>query len=80
MIKEIFKKKNGNSVDVVIKNSGRHKFHVVDVVRNITGMGVDDATHLVAKTPNVVKQGVPLEEAEAIKSKLEAVGATVVLK
>ena len=80
MLKDFFKKNNGDTVDVVIKNSGRHKVHVVDVVRNVTGPGLDDATHLVAKTPKVVKSGVSLEEAENIKSKLEAVGATVVFK
>ena len=53
---------------------------IIDVVRNITGMGIDDATHFVAKTPGVVKYGVPIEEAESIKSKLEAVGATVLLR
>ena len=80
MIKTIFKRKQGDTVDVVIKNSGRHKVFVIDVVRNITGLGIDDATHLIARTPKVVKSGVSLEEAESIKSKLEAVGATVVLK
>ena len=81
MLKSLFKKKKlGDKVDVLMKHSGRHKVMVIDVVRNITGMGLDDATHLVAKTPNVVKSGVPIEEAECIKSKLEAVGATVVFK
>lgn len=80
MLKNLFKKKTGDKVDVLMKHSGRHKVMVIDVVRSITGMGIDDATHFVAKTPSVVKSGVPIEEAESIKSKLEAVGATVVFK
>ena len=81
MLKNLFRKKQlGDKVDVLVKHSGRHKVMVIDVVRNITGMGIDDATHFVAKTPNVIKSGVPIAEAERIKSKLEAVGATVVFK
>ena len=80
MLKSMIKKKNGDTVDVLMKHSGRHKVMVIDVIRSITGMGIDDATHFVAKTPNVVKSGVSIDEAEVIKSKLEAVGATVVFK
>ena len=81
MLKNLFRKKQlGDKVDVLVKHSGRHKVMVIDVVRNITGMGLDDATHFVAKTPSVIKSGVPIAEAESIKSQLEAVGATVVFK
>lgn len=80
MFKGLFKKKSGNTVDVVIKNPGRQKILVINVVRNVTGLGLDDAVHLIAKAPAVVKSGVSLEEAENIKSKLEALGATVVFK
>ena len=56
MLKNLFRKKQlGDKVDVLVKHSGRHKVMVIDVVRNITGMGIDDATHFVAKTPGVVK-------------------------
>jgi len=56
------------------------KIAVIKVVREITGLGLKEAKDVVDKAPQVVKPGVPREEAEAMKAKLEKEGATVELK
>lgn len=56
------------------------KIAVIKVVREITGLGLKEAKDVVDKAPQVVKPGVPREEAEAMKAKLEKEGATVDLK
>jgi len=56
------------------------KIAVIKVVREITGLGLKEAKDVVDKAPQVVKNGVPREEAEAMKAKLEKEGATVELK
>ena len=56
------------------------KISVIKVVREITGLGLKEAKDVVDKAPQVVKPGVPREEAEAMKAKLEKEGATVDLK
>jgi large subunit ribosomal protein L7/L12 len=56
------------------------KIAVIKVVREITGLGLKEAKDVVDKAPQVVKPGVPREEAEAMKTKLEKEGATVELK
>lgn len=66
--------------DVVLENAGAEKIKVIKEVRDITGLGLKEAKALVDEAPKALKEGVPAEEAEAIKAKLEAVGATVELK
>jgi len=59
---------------------GDAKIAVIKVVREITGKGLKEAKDLVDAAPKVVKEKVPKAEAEEIKKKLEAAGATVSLK
>lgn len=65
------------SFDVILKAAGDKKIQVIKVVREITGLGLKEAKDLVDGAPKPVKTGVSKEEAETIKAKLEAEGATV---
>jgi large subunit ribosomal protein L7/L12 len=66
--------------DVIIASAGDKKIQVIKEVRAITGLGLKEAKALVDGTPTPVKQGVPKEEAEAIKKQLEEAGASVEIK
>lgn len=66
--------------DVVLENAGAKKIQVIKVVRELTSLGLKEAKDLVEGAPQKVKEGVPREEADAAKAKLEEAGATVVLK
>src|SRR5919108_647385 len=66
--------------DVVLANAGGQKIQVIKVVRAVTGLGLKEAKDLVDGAPNPVKEGVPQEEADSIKSQLEEAGATVEIK
>ncbi len=66
--------------DVELTDFGESKVKVIKVVREVTGLGLKEAKDLVDNVPNVVKEGVSKEEAEDIKSKLEAEGGTAVIK
>lgn len=65
---------------VILKSFGEKKIEVIKAVREVTTLGLKQAKDLVEAAPQVVKEGVSKEEAEAIKKKLEAAGATVELK
>jgi large subunit ribosomal protein L7/L12 len=65
---------------VVLKEAGAQKIQVIKVVRELTGLGLKEAKDLVDGAPKEVKAGVPKEEANQIKAKLEGAGATVELK
>ncbi|MDW7972829.1 MAG: 50S ribosomal protein L7/L12 [Thermodesulfovibrio sp.] len=65
------------SFDVILKAAGDKKIQVIKIVRELTGLGLKEAKDLVDGAPKPIKTGVSKEEAEAIKSKLEAEGATV---
>lgn len=65
---------------VVLANAGANRINVIKEIRAITNLGLKEAKDLVDAAPKPVKEGVPKEEAEEIKKKLEAVGATVELK
>jgi len=69
--------KKKTSFDVILKAAGDKKIQVIKVVRELTGLGLKEAKDLVDGAPKPVKTGVSKEEAETIKSKLEAEGATV---
>ena len=56
------------------------KIQAIKVVREITGLGLKEATDLVEGVPKAVKEGASKEEAEAIQKKLQDVGATVEVK
>ena len=66
--------------DVHLTAAGAQKINVIKEVRTITGLGLKEAKDLVEGAPKVVKEGVAETEANDIKSKLEAAGATVELK
>ncbi len=66
--------------DVVLKAAGGQKLQVVKVVKDITGLGLKEAKALVDGAPKPIKEGVPKEEAEGMKAKLEETGAKVELK
>jgi large subunit ribosomal protein L7/L12 len=65
---------------VVLASAGANKIAVIKEVRAITNLGLKEAKDLVDAAPKPVKEGVSKEEAEEIKKKLEAAGATVELK
>ena len=68
------------SFDVVLAGAGDKKIQVIKVVRAITGLGLKEAKDLVDSAPKPVKEGVPREEADSIKSQLEEAGAGVEVK
>ena len=69
-----------SSFDVVLTAAGQSKISVIKVVRELSGLGLKEAKELVDSAPKAVKEGVAKDEAETIKSQLEAAGATVELK
>ena len=66
--------------DVELTSFGAQKIKVIKVVREITGLGLKEAKEAVEGAPKVIKEALPKDEAEAIKAKLEEVGATVTIK
>lgn len=66
--------------DVILASAGDKKINVIKEVRAITGLGLKEAKELVEGAPKVVKEGAPKDEANELKEKLEAAGATVELK
>ena len=66
--------------DVILASAGDKKINVIKEVRGITGLGLKEAKELVEGAPKPVKEGVDKAEAEELKAKLEAAGATVELK
>ena len=69
-----------DSFDVELTSAGDSKVKVIKVVREVTGLGLKEAKDVVDGAPKVVKQGASKEEAEDIKTKLEAEGAKITLK
>jgi len=65
---------------VVLAKIGEKKIEVIKEVRAITGLGLKEAKDLVEGAPKPVKEGVNKADAEGMKKKLEAAGATVELK
>lgn len=66
--------------DVELTEVGPNKVKVIKVVREVTGLGLKEAKDVVDGAPKVLKQGASKEEAEDIKTKLEAEGAKITLK
>ncbi len=66
--------------DVVLQAFGEKKINVIKAVRAVTELGLREAKEFVESAPQTVKEGLPKEEAEAIKVSLEEAGATVELK
>jgi large subunit ribosomal protein L7/L12 len=63
--------------DVILKASGANKLAVVKLVKELTGLGLKEAKDLVDGAPQPLKQGVPKDEAEALKKSLTEAGAEV---
>ena len=66
--------------DVVLANAGASKVGVIKAVREVTGLGLKEAKEVVDNAPKTLKEGVSKEEAEQMKEKLEAAGASVEVK
>lgn len=69
-----------SEVSVILASAGANKINVLKEVRAITGLGLKEAKDLVDNAPKPVKEGIKKEEAQEIKAKLEAQGATVEVK
>lgn len=66
--------------DVILKNAGAQKLQIVKLVKELTGLGLKEAKALVDEAPKPIKEGVPKDEANALKAQLEEAGAEVELK
>ena len=66
--------------DVILKAVGEKKIEVIKVVREITGLGLKESKDVVDGAPKPVNEHIPEKEANEIKAKLEAVGATIEVK
>ncbi len=66
--------------DVVLAEVGASEMNVIKVVKNLTGLGLKEAKALVDGAPGTIKEAVPTEEAQKMKTELEEAGAKVELK
>jgi len=66
--------------DVILADAGANKLGVIKVVKDATGLGLGEAKAFVESAPKAVKEGIPKDEAEALKKKLEEAGAKVEVK
>ena len=66
--------------DVILTNAGAAKLGVIKVVKEVTGLGLKESKEVVDGAPKPVKEKVSKAEAEELKAKLEAAGATVEIK
>ena len=65
--------------NVTLTEAGADKIKVIKVVREVTSLGLKEAKDLVESAPKPIKEGVPKDEAEAIKKKFDEVGAKVTI-
>lgn len=73
-------KEEKTSFDVVLKAAGDQKINVIKIVKEITGLGLQESKALVESVPKPVKTGLKKEEAEELVKKLQEVGATAELQ
>ena len=66
--------------DVILASFGDAKMNVIKAIKEITGLGLKESKELVEAAPKAVKEGVSKADAEDLKTKLEAAGATVEIK
>lgn len=66
--------------DVVLTSFGDKKINVIKAVREVTSLGLKEAKDLVESAPKAVKEAVSKDEAEEIKKKFEAAGASIEIK
>ena len=71
---------NADTVNIELTDIGQQKIWVIKAVKELMGLGLKEAKDLVEKAPTVLKEKVKYQEAEGIKAKLEAEGATITLK
>lgn len=69
-----------DTVNIEISEAGQQKIAVIKVVKELLGLDLKAAKDLVEKAPVIIKEDVKIEEADAMKAKLEEVGATVNFK
>ncbi len=69
-----------DSFTIVLKASGDQKIQVIKIIREVLGLGLKEAKDLVDAAPKTVKEGLKKTEADDLKKKLEAAGATVEMK
>lgn len=69
-----------DEVTVILASAGANKIAVLKEVRTITGLGLKEAKDLVDAVPKAIKEGIKKADAAAIKTQLEAAGATVEIK
>ncbi len=74
------KKEEKTAFTVELTNAGAQKIQVIKALREVTNLGLKEAKDLADGAPKAVKEGVAKEEAEEMKKKLEAAGATVTIK
>lgn len=72
--------KEQTEFDVILKHAGDQKIAVIRTVKEITGVGLKEAKDIVDAAPKAIKEKVARQEADAVKAKLEAVGASVEIK
>jgi large subunit ribosomal protein L7/L12 len=72
--------KKKTEFDVELTNFGSQKVKVIKAIREITGLGLREAKEFVEAAPKIIKEGVSIEEAEALKAKFEELGAVITLK
>ena len=63
--------------NVTLSDFGQNKINVIKAVREVTTLGLKEAKDLVESAPTIVKEAIPKDEADALKEKLEGVGASV---
>ena len=77
---ETSKTEEKSEYDVVLDSIGSKKISVIKEVKSITGLGLKEAKEIIDSVPKAIKTGVPKDEAEELKNRLEAVGAKVSVK
>jgi large subunit ribosomal protein L7/L12 len=65
---------------VTLTDIGSNKINVIKAVREVTSLGLKEAKELVESAPKPIKEGIPKDEAEAVKKKFEEAGAKVEIK
>lgn len=68
------------SVSVILKDAGQAKVQIIKDIKEIMGLGLKESKDLVDAAPKAIKENISVSEAEEIKKKLEASGATVEIK
>jgi large subunit ribosomal protein L7/L12 len=77
---EVAEEKEQTEFDAILTHAGDQKIAVIRTVKDITGVGLKEAKDIVDAAPKAIKEKVSRQEAEAIKGKLEAVGAKAEIK